>query len=77
MEHLQHKGDDDYNDTDLHTLEVPEFDPRGYLKVPGIKAKLARAIKQCPSIWELGHRINTIVMKEQRNEQQRTGPTLS
>jgi len=37
-----------------------EFDPRGYLKVPGDKAKENRVIWQCPSIWELGARMKTI-----------------
>ena len=41
----------------------PEFDPRGYLKVPGESAKVARAIRQCPSIFELGTRIKTITTK--------------
>jgi hypothetical protein len=65
---IVHRADIDV-DVDGQEVKPPEFDPRGYLKVPGIKAKLARAIKQCPSIWELGHRINVIVMKEQRNAQ--------
>lgn len=45
-------------------LEVPEFDPRAYMKVPGEKAKLSRAIVQCPSPWELGARIHNIVKKD-------------
>lgn len=40
---------------------VPEFDARGYLKVPGTTAKLSRAINQVPSIFELGTRIKTIL----------------
>lgn len=44
----------------MPTREAAEFDPRGYLKVPGETAKLTKAIKQCPSIFELGDRIKTI-----------------
>lgn len=40
--------------------EGASYDPRGYLKVPGETAKLAKALKQCPSIFELGDRIKII-----------------
>ena len=47
--------------------EVPEFDPRGFMKVPGEKAKLARVMRQCPSVWELGARVQTIIEKKDKH----------
>lgn len=48
--------------------ETPEFDPRGYLKVPGEKAKLARVLRQCPSVWDLGVRVKTIIEKKEQRD---------
>lgn len=41
-------------------LRRVEFDPQAFMRMPGTRGKVAHALWQCPSPWELGRRMKQI-----------------